>query len=129
MSSLARTTSGDLDFTTHTLVVNTDPVQSAAWDLQDKFGLGLGEWIYDTSQGIPYFSFLGIKNPPLAGIREMFRQVILSTPPIVSVVELAVTFNRKLRNLAYNFTAKCDTGQVIMGGSGTPFVISPPRAT
>ena len=129
MSGFARTASGDLDFSAHTLVVVTDPVQCAAWDLQDRLALGLGEWVYDTSQGVPYFSFLGIKNPPIASIREMLRSVILSTPPIVSVVELGVTFNTKLRNLAYTFSAKCDTGQVIVGGTGVPFVVAPPVST
>jgi hypothetical protein len=126
VSSFARTTSGDLDFSTHTLVIKTDPVVCAAWDLQDKFSLGLGEWFLDTSQGIPYLSVLGVKNPDLSAIRAMLRAVILSVPPIVSVQELSVTLNPKTRALAYNFRATADTGQVITGGAGQPFIVSPP---
>lgn len=125
MSSFARTAGGDLDFSSHGLVVVTDPVQCAAWELEDRLALTLGEWVYDTSQGVPYFTFMGVKNPPIKAITNMFRSIILGVQPI-QAVSISVQFNRRTRSLAYNFVASCQGGRTITGGSGQPFVVSTP---
>lgn len=125
MSSFARTNTGDLDFSSHGLQVVTDPVQCAAWELEDRLNLALGEWIYDTSEGVPYFSFLGVKNPSIPAITAMFREIILSVQPI-QTVDITASFDRRKRSLSYKFTAHCEGGRTITGGSGQPFVVNPP---
>lgn len=128
MSSFARTASGDLDFTTHNLVLVTNVAQCAADWLADRLELGLGEWFLDTSQGIPFFSFLGVKNPSIDAIRAMFRSVILFDPTIVSVTELSVTLNAR-RQMTYNFSCKVNDGSTIQAFTGVPFIVSPPGVT
>lgn len=127
MSSFARTASGDWDFSSHNLALITDVVQCAADWLADRFALGLGEWFLDTSQGIPYLSFLGVKNPSLDAIRAMFRSVILFDPTIVSVTELVVTLNAR-RQMQYVFSCQVNDGSTITAATGQPFVITPPGA-
>jgi hypothetical protein len=95
--------------------------------LADRFALGLGEWFLDTSQGIPYLSFLGVKNPSLDAIRAMFRSVILFDPTIVSVTELVVTLNAR-RQMQYVFSCQVNDGSTITAATGQPFVITPPGA-
>lgn len=128
MATLARTPSGDIDISTHNLVIVTDPVQCAAIALADRLALGLGEWFLDTRLGVPYLQVLGVKNPDLSAIRAMFRSIILSTPTIVDVVELNTQFLKASRTFSYFFRAKCNTGQVIQGGPGFPFLVTPPGA-
>ena len=125
MSSFARTITGDLDFSTHTLVVVTDVNQCAAWDLEDRLALAQGEWIYDTTQGVPYFSFMGVKNPSIPAIQEMFRQACMSVQGIVSA-SVKATLNRPTRALSVTVACTTNEGYLITGGPGTPFVITPP---
>ena len=128
MSSFARTASGDLDFSVHDLTLVTNVAQCAADWLNDRLYLGLGEWFLDTTLGIPFFSFLGVKNPAIDAIRAMFRNVILFDPTIVSVTELSVTLNAR-RQMTYNFSCKVNDGSTITASTGQPFIISPPGAS
>ena len=121
MSSFARTFTGDLDFSTHTLLVVQDPVQCAAWALDDKLSLAKGEWIYDVTQGVDYFSFMGVKNPSIPAITEMLRQVAMSVPNITNAVFKPV-FNKKTRNLSYTFQCTTTAG---LPFSGT-YTVPPP---
>lgn len=126
MSSFARTTTGDLDFSSHTLVINYNVGQCAAWDIQDRFNLALGEWAFDTAQGWPVFTVLGVKNPDLNLVRSLLRSVILSNPTIATVNDIAITL-KKTRELDYTWQAVCTNGQVITyPGGGNPFIITDP---
>ena len=102
--------------------IETDPPTCAAIKLQDQFELAAGEWFADTSQGVPYLRpvngigpILGVMNPNIAAIRALFRSIILGTPGIVAVQELAVNFNPATRTLAYYFAATDNTNAVITG--------------
>lgn len=125
MASLARTTSGDLDFSGHGLVIVTDPVQCAAWELEDRLGLAKGEWVYNQDEGVPYFVFLGVKNPSIPAITAMFRTIILGVQPI-QAVDIKVTRDRARRAFTWSFTAYCQGNRTITGGSNPPFIVSPP---
>lgn len=126
MATFARTLTGDLDTSSHNLVLVTDLVQCAAIALADRLALGLGEWFLDSRLGVPYLQVLGVKNPDLNAIRAMFRAIILATPTIVEVVELQTVFDKSKRTFSYGFRARCDTGATIVGGPGAPFLVVPP---
>lgn len=127
VSTLARTLTGDLSLTVganglKNLTLVTDPAIACAIKLNDRFKMALGTWFLNLLEGIPYFQVVLVKNPSLPAIRQLFRSVILGTPPITSVTDLQMTLTG--RNLSYSFTAVTDKGQKIEGGSGLPFVVT-----
>lgn len=109
--------------------IETDPAKCAQIKIQDEFELGAGEWFADTAQGVPYVRpvngvgpILGVKNPNINGIRALFRSIILGTPGIVAVQEIAVNYDPGARTLAYSFAATLNTGAVITGGNSGFYV-------
>lgn len=121
MSTTARTASGDLQLPR---VILTDPAQVARQSTVDSLSLWLGEWFLDNSVGFPWLQqVLGLKNPNITKIKALLRQTILAQPYVVDVVADAA-FNRSTRAFAYSFAATLNTGQIITGGSGTPFAVS-----
>jgi hypothetical protein len=108
--------------------IEKDPQHCARIKIQDQFELAQGEWFIDTTQGVPYVNattgqpILGVKNPNITAIRALFRKIILETPGIVAVRELAVNYDPGARSLSYSFAAVDDTGAIITGGD-TPFVV------
>lgn len=124
MSTLALTASGDLDFSTGNLVVVRDRAQALAQKLQSRFRMFLGEWFLGVNQGIPYHQVvLATKSPDLGIIRQLFRDVIASTPGVKSLDQFVLDFNDRTRVLAFSFRATSDEDAVITGGSGTPFIV------
>ena len=132
MATWARTASGDLYFpiigsAAPVIVTNVD--QQAVITLQDKLSFWLGEWVFDTSQGVPWLSVLGVKTPNLDAIRAMLRAIIEGTPPVVPPMqELAVGFAPASRNFTYAFKAQLNSGAILTGGTGQPFVVTPAPA-
>jgi hypothetical protein len=131
VSSLARTPQGDFALTVGanglknlTLISGG---QSIADKLRDRFGMALGTWFLNTLEGVPYLQVVLVKNPNLSNIRQLFRSVILSTPGIASLIDLALTLTG--RNLQYQFQAVLTTGETLTGGSGIPFVVNPGTPT
>lgn len=128
MSTLARTPAGDLALVVQAngkknLSIVTDKAQACAIKLADRFKLWLGEWFLDTRQGVPYVQTVFVKRPSLNAIRQLFRTIILTTPPIVSCDDLSLNFDRARRSLSYQFRATLNNGAVITGGSGQPFIV------
>lgn len=126
MSTFVQTTSAPYDLALSAakqLQVTHDPNAQAAQKLQNLFAFFLGEFFLDTRLGIPYRQFIFVKNPDLRIVKQIFRNVILSVPWIASVVGLKLALS-KARVLSYAFAAKTQSGAVITGGSGVPFVVS-----
>lgn len=101
----------------------TDRAKACAIKLQDRFQMALGEWFLNVNEGVPYFQTVLVKNPDLGAIRQLFRKVILSIPPIASVEDLSFSYAVGRRTLGYTFNAITDSGQTISGGAGLPFVV------
>jgi hypothetical protein len=78
--------------------------------VRSRLGFFQGEWFLDESVGIPYWQqILGIKNPPLPAIREIFRKEIATTPGIASVTSIDLRYTGS-RELTLTWTAKMDDG-------------------
>lgn len=122
MSTTARTATGDLALPR---VIITDPATVAMQTIRDRLSVWLGEWFLDTAGvGFPWFQrVLGIKNPNVVQIKALLRQTILGCPYVVDVVADAV-FTERNRSFAYAFAATLNTGQIVKGGSGTPFQVT-----
>lgn len=104
----------------------TDRATAAAIKLADRFKMWLGEWFLDIRQGVPYIQTVFVKNPDISAVRQLFRQIILTTPPIVTCNDVQLVYNPQQRQLNYNFAAVTDTGAVITGGDGAPFIVVNP---
>lgn len=119
----ARTASGDLAIP---LKVVTDVGTVTAQKLTDCFNLWQGAWFQDTTIGIPFLQkILGRKTraATLARTRSILRQAALEVPAVISVTDLPVSISVN-RLLSYSLRAKINTGQVLVGGSGVPFIVT-----
>lgn len=104
----------------------TDPLQVAQIKLNSSLLMTLGEWAFDTGKGFAWQLVRGQKNPNLSIIRSMLRNYLLSIATVVAVLELSVTFDRRLRDFQYSAQVTIDTGQTVMIGSSASSPVSPP---
>lgn len=81
--------------------------------LNIRFDFGLGEWFLDKRLGIPFFEEILIKNPDLNRARAIFRQVIVTTPGIDSVLTFSLNFDAGERRMTIDFTAKKTDGEIL----------------
>lgn len=58
-----------------------------------------GEWFLDLRQGLPYYEQVLVKTPSLPLVESVFRRAILSTPGVLSIQKMSVTFLRPERRL------------------------------
>lgn len=123
MSAIALTTTGDFDLSSGNLQIVADPAQALAIELRARFKLWLGEWYLDTRIGVPYRQVVLVKNPNIAIIRTLFKKVILDTPGVKTLDQFSLTYDPRTRTAAFSFSATTDTGAVISGGSGQPFIV------
>jgi hypothetical protein len=122
MSTLAQTPEGDIALVSGRATVISRPCDVAAVKLFNKFRSFKGEWFLDTRVGVPWYEFLGVKNPDLGVIRQIFTRVILSVEEVTSIKSLEMKLNKD-RTLDFTFEAVAIDGQVVAGGSGVPFIV------
>lgn len=88
--------------------------QAAAQRLRVRLLMFLGEWFLDVTSGLPYFQEIFANTVPDEGVlRTLFRNQILADSYVVAVPECNVTIDRRLRNLAVDFTAQVVSGEAI----------------
>lgn len=78
-----------------------------AQNLQQRFELVQGEWWLDINAGVPYFSDIFGVNTTKQNIDAIFRQVILSTLDVRSILDFESDLDREERQ--YTLTATVDT--------------------
>lgn len=99
---------------------------------QQRLSFWLGEWFLDEGVGVPYLPLdeaqststyiLGVKNPNLPAIREIFRETLLSAPGTATVVSLDLSLGSdRTGSLAYVTTmddgTELVTDQYQIGGA------------
>lgn len=82
-----------------------------------------GEWFADELVGIPYLEFIFVSNPDLGVIKNIYTQAIESIPGVLRVEELTLDVDKDTRNLAVTMEVRHESGALIVGGSGTPFIV------
>lgn len=114
----------DLVFTNGRLTV-CDVNQACAQKLQARLQFFLGEWFLDITQGFPYLQYvLGVKNPNMTLVKQLFQQVLLDTSPVQTVNNLSLALNSATRALTFDFNVQLQTGATISGSSDGPFVVT-----
>jgi hypothetical protein len=116
----ALTTEGDMLFPTNgegASAITTDPATCAEIKISCVFGLVLGEWTLDTTQGFPWLPIWSQKNPNVYALAALFRATILGISvgmlPVASIEDLSLTYAAAVRNLAYAAWVKLSSGQLV----------------
>lgn len=92
--------------------------------LAARFDFWLGEWFLNTLEGVPYYRDVFGKNPNLDTIRSIFRQVILTTPGVLSIRRFDLVFDSAERTLRFNFEAIVTGGSIVVAPGDEDFIIS-----
>lgn len=95
---LALTTSGDLDFSTGSLRIETDEVKNIVGKVRKVLLLFQGAWFLAAALGVPWFQqILAVKNPDLRVVQNLITDAILTVPEVERVTNFTTNFNRTLR--------------------------------
>lgn len=86
----------------YTLVTGIDEVIQR---LKVKLGVVLGEWFPDTTQGVPYFEQILVKNPDFESIQSIFKSTILNDPDVDELLEFDMDQDKESRKLTVTFRA------------------------
>lgn len=109
MSDLKLNRFGDLDFSSRRLHL-VGGANAVAQQIRIRFRTFLGEWFYDRTAGFPWFQqVLGVKGD-VQQFEGLFRQVILTTPKVLSIETFSFTFDQRTRVLTVTFRAKTSEG-------------------
>ncbi len=103
---------GDLDLSTNNLEIVTGD-DAIIQQLRSRMQFFLGEWFLNRLIGFPYWTDVFVKDPRLGAIRSFYRQTILTTPGIASLVTLDLDFATATRALSVAFSAKKDDGGIL----------------
>jgi hypothetical protein len=87
---------------------------AAAQNVASAVKLFSGEYWYDTTKGVPYFSQILAHRPPLALVRAKFIDAALSVPDVVAAKCFFSSFND--RQLSGQVQVTDVTGQVSTAG-------------
>ena len=127
MSTLALTQSGDLDLSSGNIRVIDDAAECLALKIRQRYRMLLGEWFLDTRQGIPYLQLVLVKNPNLGVVQGVLRKVLEVTEGVKAIDEFDLQYDADARTAAFTFKVTTTAGQVITGGSDTPFIVEQRR--
>lgn len=109
MKDLLLDRDSDLSVTENGDICLTDSIRQAIFIRLRWF---LGEWIFNTSFGMPYYSQILIKNPNTAVIEQLFRQQILSVTEVIRIESLSVQIDKRLRKCRVKFKAQTTQGAI-----------------
>lgn len=112
MTDLKLDDTGDLAIEDAGFVIVTDD-DALVQHLLIRFRFFKSEWIGDLRVGITYLEDFLIKNPDLAVVRGIFREVILTTPGIDTLDAFELTFDTAIRKLSVVFTARKLDGAIL----------------
>lgn len=113
MSDIKLGSNHDLVIVNGDLVILPDSVDSIIQDLDQALLEFLGEWFLDTSQGLPYYQSIFVKNPNLNLIEGIIQNRILDVDGIDEMVDFVFAYDKVKRGLTMSFDAKCTNGAVI----------------
>lgn len=107
-------TTGDLLLTAGRLTL-VEGVDAIAQRLRGRLTLWAGEWFADTSVGVPFLSFLGVKGA--ASVAEStLRRAILTCPGVATLETFTMTVEAATRSAVIAFRARTVDGDVIEDG-------------
>jgi hypothetical protein len=73
--------------------------ETTAQHVRIRLRMFKGEWFLNKALGIDYIGQVFVKNPNMAAIASIFKNTILGTPGVSSIVTYNQTFNPATRSL------------------------------
>lgn len=80
--------------------------------IRTRLQLFLGEWPFDTSQGVPWLEKVFIKPANLVTIQAIIKSTIINTPTVTALTSYSDNFSRLTRNYSVQFIATSDNGTI-----------------
>lgn len=106
------------------LVLTSDAEQGGSnnvlQDILTRIRFFAGEWFMDTTQGLPWFQQILIKNPDQSKIDALFQNTIMGTPGVQQLLAYSFEPNFAARVLTVSFTANTTQGRVDYTGTLSP---------
>ena len=97
----------DLDTTTFRKVSGSD---YARQKIRSRLLFLLGEWFLDTTEGVPWFESILVKNPNLQYIQSTISSVIAAVPGITAVRTVEVQYVPSTRTASLIYEAIYQNG-------------------
>lgn len=111
MSDLKLTPSGDIAIENDCIVL-VDGKDAIAQDIRVRLQFFQGEWFLDRRIGVPYFQRILGQKPRLSVLKAIFRKAILTTPGVLSVSDLTVSYDGTSRVIEVSFSASTTEGEI-----------------
>ena len=105
-----------MDLLTHRVVLENNNlalssgIDDIAQDVQTRLKTFLGEWYLDTRIGVPYYSRILGQKPQIGLIKGVFRDTIMTTPGIIRITQLDLTYEGATRGVIVRFKADTTAG-------------------
>ena len=103
----------DLEILNGDLVIISEVADATAQRLKIRLLFFKGEWFLNTTYGIPYFQRVLRKGVNKRQVDSIFRQTILETEGVLSIISFNSTFNNATREYSLTFSCKSESGQII----------------
>ena len=120
-------TNGQLTFIGGDISDEESYTKMIAQRIKSRTSMIRGEWYLDINKGFPWREKVWGKAGAVtgeAGIKKLFRQVILGTPGVASIDYLTVDLDRQSRTLDVSGVAISDTNkQVTVTDLAEPFIM------
>ncbi len=105
------TASGDLVVKDGDLMI-VDNAERVAQQILITLRFWLGEWFLNTTDGVPYFEYILVKNPNEAHIKQIFREKIMNVKGVSKVNSIDLNLDRINRRLSVEYEATTEYGLV-----------------
>lgn len=80
--------------------------------IKTRLQLFLGEWAYDTSQGVPWLEVVFAKPADIVTIEAVIKNTILESPNVISLLSYVDNINHSTREYTVDFTANSTDGEI-----------------
>ena len=94
---LALTSTGDLDFSSGSLRLETNEVKNIVGKVRKVLMLFQGSWFLAAADGVAWFQILAVKNPDLRVVQNLVTTAILTVPEVSRITQFTTNFNRAAR--------------------------------
>jgi hypothetical protein len=73
----------------------------------------LGEWVLDTSVGVPYFQEIFVKGVPLSTVQALLKRAIVRSPKVTQLLGFALDYDNATREARVEFVADTEYGRLL----------------
>jgi hypothetical protein len=92
------------------LISGADAIAQRVWI---RLRIFKGEWYLDNTLGMPYFQSILKKAPDQITVTTAFKDMILGTPGIASLLSFGMSFDAETRTMNIEFEARTTTNELI----------------